>query len=183
MADFKRTIVVCSLLFFTACASHKAPAPPIVAVSPTLPVIAGPQEGFLLAMDAYKVNDMATAILIGQQVVDQYPNNPWQKRSLFLTGRALIALDRTAEAESVLLRVTAEYPELADYALFFLGVFAVAWALRARLRAHKLFLLAASYAFYAHWDWRFLPLLVAVFFGRAFCGGVCALGAIQELVN
>jgi polyferredoxin len=28
----------------------------------------------------------------------------------------------------------------------------------------------------------FLPLVVAVFYGRAFCGGVCALGAIQELV-
>ncbi|MHC5002173.1 MAG: 4Fe-4S binding protein [Planctomycetota bacterium] len=28
----------------------------------------------------------------------------------------------------------------------------------------------------------FLPLLVAVFAGRAFCGGVCPLGAIQELV-
>jgi polyferredoxin len=28
----------------------------------------------------------------------------------------------------------------------------------------------------------FLPLLAAAFFGRAFCGGVCALGAIQELV-
>jgi polyferredoxin len=28
----------------------------------------------------------------------------------------------------------------------------------------------------------FLPLLAAVFFGRAFCGGVCALGALQELV-
>lgn len=28
----------------------------------------------------------------------------------------------------------------------------------------------------------FLPLLVAVFFGRAFCGGVCPLGAIQEVV-
>src|ERR1022692_3527118 len=28
----------------------------------------------------------------------------------------------------------------------------------------------------------FLPLVMAVFFGRAFCGGVCALGAIQELV-
>jgi alginate O-acetyltransferase complex protein AlgI len=50
----------------------------------------------------------------------------------------------------------------ADYALFFLGVFALAWTLRARLGAHKLFLLVASYAFYAHWDWRFLPLLVAV---------------------
>jgi polyferredoxin len=28
----------------------------------------------------------------------------------------------------------------------------------------------------------FLPLVVALFFGRAFCGGVCALGAIQDLV-
>src|SRR5579862_4896892 len=28
----------------------------------------------------------------------------------------------------------------------------------------------------------FLPLVVSLFFGRAFCGGVCALGAIQELV-
>jgi len=28
----------------------------------------------------------------------------------------------------------------------------------------------------------FLPLAVALFFGRAFCGGVCALGALQELV-
>jgi Fe-S-cluster-containing hydrogenase component 2 len=28
----------------------------------------------------------------------------------------------------------------------------------------------------------FLPLLVAVFFGRAFCGAVCPLGAIQEIV-
>jgi NosR/NirI family nitrous oxide reductase transcriptional regulator len=28
----------------------------------------------------------------------------------------------------------------------------------------------------------FLPLVVATFFGRAFCGGVCPLGAIQEVV-
>jgi NosR/NirI family transcriptional regulator, nitrous oxide reductase regulator len=28
----------------------------------------------------------------------------------------------------------------------------------------------------------FMPLVVALFFGRAFCGGVCALGAMQELV-
>jgi polyferredoxin len=28
----------------------------------------------------------------------------------------------------------------------------------------------------------FMPLVVALFYGRAFCGGVCPLGAIQELV-
>jgi NAD-dependent dihydropyrimidine dehydrogenase PreA subunit len=28
----------------------------------------------------------------------------------------------------------------------------------------------------------FLPLVVAIFYGRAFCGGVCPLGAMQELV-
>jgi NosR/NirI family transcriptional regulator, nitrous oxide reductase regulator len=28
----------------------------------------------------------------------------------------------------------------------------------------------------------FLPLVMALFFGRAFCGGVCALGAMQEMV-
>jgi len=28
----------------------------------------------------------------------------------------------------------------------------------------------------------FLPLFVALFYGRAFCGGVCALGAMQEMV-
>src|SRR3990170_1498945 len=122
MADFKRTIAVCSLLFFTACASHKGPAPVVVSVPPpSAPVIAGPQEGFSLAMDAYKAGDMATTILIAQQVMEQYPNNPWQKRSLFVIGRALITLDRTAEAEAVMLRVTAEYPELADYSLYFLA--------------------------------------------------------------
>jgi len=122
MADLKRIFAICSLLFFVACSAHKGPAPAVVAVSLSpAPVIPGPQEGFSLAMDAYKVNDMATAILVAQQVMEQYPNNPWQKRSLFLMGRALIALDRAAEAEAVMLRIPAEYPELADYALFFLA--------------------------------------------------------------
>ncbi len=50
----------------------------------------------------------------------------------------------------------------ADYAIFFLAVFAVAWGLRTHHRAHKLFLLLASYGFYAHWDPRLLPLLLGV---------------------
>jgi polyferredoxin len=38
---------------------------------------------------------------------------------------------------------------------------------------------AVSYSVIAFFT---LPLILAVFFGRVFCGGVCPLGAIQELV-
>jgi D-alanyl-lipoteichoic acid acyltransferase DltB (MBOAT superfamily) len=50
----------------------------------------------------------------------------------------------------------------AEYAIFFIAVFGAAWGLRRRLRAHKTVLLAASYAFYAFWNWRFLPLLIGI---------------------
>ncbi len=46
------------------------------------------------------------------------------------------------------------------FLLFFLAVFACAWALRRDL-SRKLVLLAASWAFYACWDWRFLGLILA----------------------
>ena len=46
------------------------------------------------------------------------------------------------------------------FLLFFAAVFAAFWALDSR-RAQKLLLLAASYAFYAAWDWRFLSLILA----------------------
>ena len=49
-----------------------------------------------------------------------------------------------------------------EYALFFVGAFAGAWALARRNDAHKLFLLVASWGFYAFWDWRFLPVLVGL---------------------
>jgi alginate O-acetyltransferase complex protein AlgI len=46
------------------------------------------------------------------------------------------------------------------YARFFALVFVAYWLL-ARHKAFRLiFLLGASYAFYAHWDWRFLPLII-----------------------
>ena len=44
------------------------------------------------------------------------------------------------------------------FLVFFAAVFALHWSLRAA-RARKLVLLVASYAFYASWDARFLPLL------------------------
>ncbi|MDA7947131.1 MAG: MBOAT family protein [Hyphomicrobiaceae bacterium] len=50
------------------------------------------------------------------------------------------------------------FPTL-DFALFFLAVFGISWEMRNRPEARKVFLLGASYAFYAFWDWRFTALL------------------------
>lgn len=46
------------------------------------------------------------------------------------------------------------------YAAFFGAVFLIAWLLRKQPRARLLFLLGASYFFYAQWDVRFLPLII-----------------------
>ena len=42
-----------------------------------------------------------------------------------------------------------------EFAVFFVAVFLVAWALARRPFGRKLFLVAASYVFYVAWDWRF----------------------------
>jgi D-alanyl-lipoteichoic acid acyltransferase DltB (MBOAT superfamily) len=48
-----------------------------------------------------------------------------------------------------------------DFALFFLVVYVGAWLLNERVVAWKLWVLAASYYFYAYWDWHFCFLLLA----------------------
>jgi len=45
------------------------------------------------------------------------------------------------------------------YAEFFAVVFAVSWLLAAKRKLRLLFLLGASYFFYARWNWRFVPLI------------------------
>jgi D-alanyl-lipoteichoic acid acyltransferase DltB (MBOAT superfamily) len=45
------------------------------------------------------------------------------------------------------------------YAEFFGVVFVVSWLLARQRKLRLLFLLAASYFFYAKWDWRFVPLI------------------------
>jgi alginate O-acetyltransferase complex protein AlgI len=47
----------------------------------------------------------------------------------------------------------------ADFLLFFLVAALASWVLRNRFEARKLFLVAASYFFYAQWNWRFCFLL------------------------
>ncbi|MBM3147976.1 MAG: MBOAT family protein [Actinobacteria bacterium] len=48
-----------------------------------------------------------------------------------------------------------------SFAAFFLVVFIVSWLLMPRFTWWKLFMIAASYFFYATWDWKFCFLLVA----------------------
>ncbi|MCC6626056.1 MAG: MBOAT family protein [Chloroflexi bacterium] len=52
------------------------------------------------------------------------------------------------------------FPTL-QFVLFFLLVFPVSWLLRWRDQPWKVFILAASYVFYAAWDWRFVGLIIA----------------------
>jgi alginate O-acetyltransferase complex protein AlgI len=51
------------------------------------------------------------------------------------------------------------FPTL-TFAAFFMVVYPIAWLLRWRLQAWKLFILGASYVFYGFWDWRFVFLIM-----------------------
>ena len=53
------------------------------------------------------------------------------------------------------------FPTLA-FGVFFLFVYFTAWSLDRENGRRKLFLLLASWFFYAQWDWRFVALLCAV---------------------
>ena len=52
------------------------------------------------------------------------------------------------------------FPTLA-FGVFFLIVYFTAWSLDRENGKRKLFLLLASWFFYAQWDWRFVGLLIA----------------------
>src|SRR5580765_3197798 len=47
------------------------------------------------------------------------------------------------------------------FAVFFLIVLPISWALMPHQRAWRVFILLASYVFYGWWDWRFVFLLGA----------------------
>ena len=49
-----------------------------------------------------------------------------------------------------------------DFAIFFVLVFVGHWLLNHLAQPWKWFMIAASYVFYAWWDWRFVLLLVGV---------------------
>ena len=137
-AGFSRTVysattIAAFVLLLHGCATNQPPAvvvpvasvpspPPVLrAVIPLIPEMSTPEDGFDLAMDAFKVGDMETASFLARGVMERYPDTPWGRRALFLRGRAYLAQDLIAEAQKDLLASAAGYPELADYALFTLA--------------------------------------------------------------
>jgi len=125
----RRIILLFIPLSLFACAARTEPARLAEAAPPQPPAVAAPdvmhctgaEDGFRRVLAAYRAGDSATAFALARSVVEEFPNTPWYKRSLFLMERALIRLDRPSEADAAMLRVLAEYPELGDYALFILA--------------------------------------------------------------
>lgn len=71
-----------------------------------------------------------------------------------------------------------QFPTI-TFAVFFLIVFALAWLARPFPRAWKLVLLAASWTFYAWWDWRFVLLLAgSIALNHLFAGAVARQGRV-----
>jgi len=133
MTRMQYIMLVFIFVTLTACVSGKTSAPGIAdAVQPSsrtvirpVPIISPPQtepeRDFKSVIDAYKAGNAEATLLLSRRVAEQYPETPWYKRSLFLTERAFILLDRSSEAAAAMLRVQAEYPELGDYAVLLLA--------------------------------------------------------------
>ena len=134
----RKIVLVTAIVFLAACAAKKATPPlntaavvtphpsPEVTPRPS-PAVTGslsitdPEQGLKSAVDAYKAGKWDAALSMSRQLTEQYPDTPWYKRSLLLTERALIQMDRPSEADAAMLRAQSEYPELADYAVSILA--------------------------------------------------------------
>lgn len=80
-----------------------------------------PEQAFQIALDFYKAGKYEAAHSAARFLQENHPGTVWYKRSLFLTGQALIQMNREPEADAAMLRVKTEYPEMADYALTLLA--------------------------------------------------------------
>ncbi len=126
---FRKLLLSLFLIVLASCAAKKTAPQDSVALVTQRPVLwstgqiskTDPEEALKIVIDAGKAGNWDAVILLSKQISEQFPNTIWYRRSLFLTERALIQLDRPEEAESGMLRVRTEYPEMADYAVFLLA--------------------------------------------------------------
>ena len=124
----KKIFTTALLSLLTACAPALT-APPETAEQQlrSAPRTYSPQaltdagQGLRTALELYKSGNFEAVLVVCRQVEELYPETAWYQRSLFLVERALIQLDRAGEADAVMLRLQAEYPEMADYAVSILA--------------------------------------------------------------
>lgn len=130
MHPFRYILLPLVLASLAACATGKGATHPDTS-NPILPRL-GPrsgapvplseaEQGLRSVIDSYKMGSYTATLLGARSLAGQYPGTVWYKRSLFLTEEALIRLDRPEEADALMLQIRAEYPEMADYAVFLLA--------------------------------------------------------------
>ncbi len=119
-----KTVLAVTLMSLAACATEKAiplQVASVPAAPPPKPRIIAPvritdaEEDFKKATEALKAGNPDTALLAAKRVAQRYPGTAWYKRSLFLQEQILIQEDWPLEADAAMLRIKAEYPEMADY--------------------------------------------------------------------
>ncbi len=120
----KKNLLVVILFLLTACAPVMTTPPQTAEQHPrSAPRTYSPQtlidaeQGLRTALELSQAGNYEAVLVVCRQVAELYPDTAWYQRSLFLSEQALIRLDRAGEAEAAMLRVQAEYPELADYAV------------------------------------------------------------------
>jgi len=140
MPIIRKIILLSALLFSVACATKKAlPPDPATAPKPR-PAQAAPapaplsnaqssqdaEQAFSAALEAFKAENWDGVLLVCRNVQERFPSTSWYKRALFLSEQAFIRLDRPSEAAAAMLRVRAEYPVMADYAVYLLAEYSFA---------------------------------------------------------
>jgi soluble lytic murein transglycosylase len=133
MPILRYLILLITLLVLSSCGGRKAvPMGSVAAprsaqssariVAETEPI---PARMLSSAVEALRANNNDSALVLLQKLMEQYPKTSWYKRALFLAERACIQMDQSDAADAAMLRVQADYPELADYALFLLAEYHV----------------------------------------------------------
>ena len=137
MQCINKTAFLLATLILAACATERAvplpdnsapvpAAPPRssarrpAATAPSVP-LQEPEQGLRTVIEAYRTGNTRSVIAAANALAERYPGSAWYKRALFVTEQSFIQADLADEADAAMLRVRAEYPEMADYGLSLLA--------------------------------------------------------------
>jgi peptidoglycan lytic transglycosylase len=143
MTLLQKIVLFLLLLAMTSCAAKKTAPLVSVATATLLPPpptisrisLSEPEQALKTVLAAGRAGKWDTVLLLCRQIAEKYPNTIWYRRSLFLSERAFILLDRPSDAESAMLRIRTEYPEMADYAVYLLAEYSFSKGLYSKAAA------------------------------------------------